>query len=128
MTWDIGVFFANFADSMSKPQDYNVPISRACVMSTRRFEYLLSSFVGFGVSHWFRILVKTPSILHNSESGGFPATDSEWHLWIAFSFSGSKFLQHLESSLSMISLAKAPLENLKALFLVLLGTIVAVRY
>jgi hypothetical protein len=44
------------------------------------------------------------------------------------SFSGSKVFQHLESSLSKTSIAKALLERLKAFFLVLFGTIAAIQY
>ncbi len=106
----------------------DVPTSRVCVLSTHRFERLISSSIGLELCQWFRILVQTSSVSHDSDSRGFLARYWLWELWETRSFSGSKVLQHLESSLSKTSIAKAPLERLKAFFLVLFGTIVAVQY
>lgn len=102
--------------------------SRVWIFSSLKAESLLSAFVGGNLSKAFRVLVETSSILHiwgmDTSYSHYSSTD----LWSIRSFAGSQVLHDLERALNLQRLANASADVLKALFLVLLGTIIAVGY
>ena len=102
--------------------------SRVWMFSSFKAETLLSTFVGGNLSKALRILVETSSILHNWGMDADYLRYSPSDLWKIRSFAGSQMIHGLELALKNARLAKASVDNLKALFLALLGTIIAVGY
>lgn len=98
------------------------------MFSTLKAELLLSSFVDGNLSKALRVLVETSSILRNWGINTSYSHYSSSDLWSIRSFAGSQVLQGLEYALKNTRLAKASADVLKALFLVLLATIIAVGY
>ena len=80
------------------------------------------------MSQNFRLLVETSSALYNrglqQEYAGYNAIE----LWRIRSFAGDKVLEGLQRVLNNKALSYASLFELKALFLILFGTIVSVGY
>jgi len=75
-----------------------------------------------------RVLVDTASILHNYDHGVCHRNCSSADVWRIRSFAGSQVFLCLEAVSSNKRLAGASLDELKALFLVMLATTIAVGY
>lgn len=126
--WDLESIVFNCADWILHERVNPEMNSRVWIFSSLKAELLLSAFVHNNLSKALRVLVKTSSILHNwgmhAECSHYSSSD----LWRIRSFAGSQVLRGLKTALKNTSLAKASIDVLKALFLVLLGTIIAVGY
>jgi hypothetical protein len=80
------------------------------------------------VCEQFRLLVYTSSLLYNLGSGVSHSGCTPLELRITRSHAGTALLENLEKLLRPADLAKAVPEKLRAIFLVLFGTILAVGY
>lgn len=98
------------------------------MLSSLKAEHLLSNLVDSNLTRALRVLVETASILHNWGDNATYSHYSSSDLWSIRSFAGSQVLRALEANLTNTILARASSKVLKALFLVLLGTIIAVGY
>lgn len=126
--WDLGSIALDCADWVLDERMKPGSKSRVWLFSSSEAEYLLSTIVGGELSRAFRILVEISSIIHNWGIFTSYSQYSSSDLWKIRSFAGSQVVQGLEQSLKFNRLAKASVDVLKALFLVLLGTIIAVGY
>lgn len=102
--------------------------SRVWILSSLKAENLLSTFVDGNLSKALRVLVETSSILHNWGMDTSYSQYSSSDLWRIRSFAGSQVLHGLERAMNLQRLANASADVLSALFLVLLGTVIAVGY
>ena len=102
--------------------------SRVWMFSSLDVERLLSPFVDANLRKAHRVLVETSSILRNWGMDKSYSDYSSSDLWSIRSFAGSQVLQGLERALNLQRLAKCSADVLKALFLVILGTVIAVGY
>lgn len=128
VNWDLESIVSNCAEWILHERVDPGMNSCLWIFSSLKVEFLLSTFVHNNLSKALRVLVKTSSILHNwgmdAECSHYSTSD----LWRIRSFAGSQVVRGLKTALKNTSLAKASIDVLKALFLVLLGTIIAVGY
>lgn len=126
--WDLGTFAADCAEWILDESVEPGSNSRVWMFSSLDAERLLSTFVDDNLSKALRVLVRTSSILHNWGMNTSCSHYSSSDLWSIRSFAGSQVLHGLERALNLQRLAKSPADVLKALFLVILGTVIAVGY
>lgn len=126
--WDLENVVLDCADWISAENLKPESNSRVWIFSSLKAEILLSTFLGGNLSKAVRVLVETSSILHNWGINASYLRYSSSDLWRIRSFAGSQVLHGLEHALKNANLAKASVDVLKALFLALLGTIIAVGY
>ena len=126
--WDLGYITADCAEWVRQERLKPESNSRAWLFSSHKTEILLSTFVGFSLSKALRVLVETSSILYNWGLDTSYSQYSPSDLWRIRSFAGSQVVHDLGNALKNARLANASQDELKALFLVLLGTIIAVGY
>lgn len=126
MIWDMGFIAADFANWIFNPQKVQIPVSRIGILSSNEFEHLISKFMGTELCRHFRSLVKISSIFQGRDKFSSLAGSVRKDLEFIRSFDGSKVLQQLDLFLSNVSPAKTPSDQIKALFLELFGTILAV--
>ena len=100
------------------------------ILSSSAFESMISKFLDRGLSRHVKLLVELTSFLYSYGSKASYADCDSTSLWSLRSFSGARVLQQLESALGTASLVAAAgsHEKLRALFLVLFATIIAVGY
>lgn len=99
--------------------------SRVGIVSTRNLEHLLGDLAHKDLRRAFKLLTKSSSVDQQNVSWkGYCATD----LGNIQSYAGTLVLQYLDKVLGKVALARASLRELKALFLIILGTITAVSY
>ena len=89
---------------------------------------MISDLVDGDLGTYVRFLVETASALYSRGSQTSYLGCDPANLQRICCFSGSKVLQILEAALSNTSLAKASVNQLKALFLSIFGATVAVGY
>ena len=125
---DLPALASDFASWISDPQTQSTDTSRVGIMSTFTFQSIVSSAASEYLSQMLRLLVETSSILHNHHGEasycGVPVED----LWKLRSFAGVEVLRQLETALTNKHLVKSSLQELQALFLILVGAILAVGY
>lgn len=139
--WNLDIITQDFAQWMSNQQLTPTSTSRVGILSSFKLTRLLSISTPGNMSQHFRLFVETSSALHNrgfhqgyesavynhgfqQEYAGYNLVD----LWRIRSFAGNKVLVGLQGVLNNNALSRASLSELKALFLVLFGTIVSVGY
>ena len=126
--WDLGSIASDCAqwvlNGRAKPRSY----SRVWMFSSTRAELLPSTFVDGNLSKGLRVLAETSSILRKWRTNTSYLYYSSSDLWNIRSFAGSQVLQGLERALNLQRLAKISADVLKAPFLVLLRTTIAVGY
>ncbi len=124
--WSLDTITRDFAQWMSNRQPTST--SRVGILSSFNLTRLLSTLVPSNMSQEFRLFVETSSALYNrgfqQEYAGYNSID----LWRIRSFTGDKVLVGLQGVLNNNALSRASLLELKALFLILFGTIVSVGY
>ena len=124
--WSLDAITRDFAQWMSNRQPTST--SRVGILSSFNLTRLLSTLVPSNMSQDFRLFVETSSALYNQgfqqEYAGYNPID----LWRIRSFTGDKVLVGLQGVLNNNALSRASLLELKALFLILFGTIVSVGY
>ena len=139
--WNLDFITQDFAQWMSNQQLTPTSTSRVGILSSFNLTRLLSISTPGDMSQNFRLFVETSLALYNrgfhqgyastlynhgfqQEYAGYNLVD----LWRIRSFAGNKVLDGLQGVLKNNALSRAPLSELKALFLVLFGTIVSVGY
>ena len=126
--WNLDTISLDFAQWMSNQQLTPTSTSRVGILSSFSLTRLLSTSTPGNVSQYFRLFVETSSALYSrgfqQEYAGYNLID----LWRIRSFAGNKVLEGLQGLLNNNALSRARLFELKALFLVLFGTIVSVGY
>ena len=121
---------SEFAGWMSDKHALPASTSRVGILSSAKFTELIRTIADEDLTRTFRLLVESSSVLYNYN--GQP--DFFWKdydmddLESIRSFAGTSVLRHLERVLSNITLAKTSLKEMKALFLILFGTIIAIGY
>ncbi len=121
---------SEFAGWMSDKHALPASTSRVGILSSAKFVQLVRTIADEDLTRTFRLLVESSSVLYNHD--GQP--DVCWKdyymddLESIRSFAGTSVLRHLERVLSNIALAETSLKEMKALFLILFGTIIAVGY
>lgn len=126
--WDLGAVSSDCAKWICEEHVSPASTSRVCMLSSLKAADLLSKFVDPGLSKALRVVVETSSILHNWGDDATFSRYSSSDLWSIRSFAGSQALRNLEAVLMNNRLAKSSKDVLKAVFLVLLGTVIAVGY
>lgn len=128
--WDLDAMVSEFACWMSQKHALPASTSRVGILSSIKFTQLVRTLADEDLTRTFRLLVESSSVIYNYE--GQP--DIYWKdyytddLESIRSFAGTSVLRHLERVLSNIALAENSLKEMKALFLILFGTIIAVGY
>ncbi|KAL2038935.1 hypothetical protein N7G274_008275 [Stereocaulon virgatum] len=128
--WDLDGLAFEFAHWMSCQGTTPASTSRVGILSSAKLEHLLHNLVDRGLTRAFKLLSESSSVLYNHEGD----TDMHWKSYttselLGFrSYAGTLVLQHLERLLSRSNLDMASLRELKALFLIIFGTIIAVGY
>ena len=139
--WNLDLITQDFAQWMSNQQLTPTSTSRVGILSSFNLTRLLSTSTPGDMSQNFRLFVETSSALYNrgfhqeyssalydygfqQEYAGYNLVE----LWLIRSFAGNKVLDGLQGVLNNNALSRASLPKLKALFLVLFGTIVSVGY
>jgi len=125
--WDITEISRDWASWMCR-SDRNPNISKVGVMSSLRFQDMISSCISNSLAGYFRLMMYTSSIIYNH---GPQPSYSRFALGDFFkvrSLAGAKVLAGLEKLLLPAELAKATTEKIRAIFLMLFGTILAVLY
>ena len=126
--WHLDTITQDFAQWMSNPQLTPTSTSRVGILSSFNLTRLLSTLVPSDMSQNFRLFVETSSALYNRGFQQEYAGCNPLDLWQIRSFAGNKVLEGLQGLLNNNALSRASLFELKALFLVLFGTIVSVGY
>ena len=126
--WNLDTITRDFAQWMSNQQLTPTWTSRVGVLSSFNLTRLLSTLVPGNMSQNFRLFVETSSALYNRGVEQGYAGCNLTELWQIRSFAGNKVLVGLQEILNNSALSRASLSELKALFLILFGTIVSVGY
>lgn len=126
--WDLDAVSSDCANWICEEHVNPASNSRVWMLSSLKAEDLLSKFVNSKLSKALRVLVEMSSILHNWGDDATFSHYSSSDLWSIRSFAGSQALRNLEAVLTNNRLAEFSKDMLKALFLILLGTIIAVGY
>lgn len=126
--WDVGSIALEFVVWMSADDAQTGSTSLVGMLSSSAFESMISKFVDRSLSRYVRLLVELTSFLYSYGSKASYADCDSTSLWSLRSFSGARVLQQLEPALGPTALAAASDEKLRALFLVLFATIIAVGY
>ena len=128
--WDLDAMVSEFADWMSHEHALPPSTSRVGILSSAKFTQLVRTIADERLARAFRLLVESSSVLYNHDG----QLDICWKdcnkddLENIRSFAGTSVLRHLERVLSNMALAETSLKEMKALFLILFGTIIAVGY
>jgi hypothetical protein len=125
--WNLTALSTDWALWMS--QNDRVPtMSKVGIMSTLRFQQLLSPWIPTKLGSYFRLMMHTSSVLYNHGPQallcGIPFND----FYALKSRAGTNVLLGLEDLLRPAELAKATPEKRRVIFLILFGTILAVLY
>ena len=126
--WDIDAISLDFAQWMSTQHLTPVSTSRVRILSSFTLPRLISSLVPGNLGQNVRLFVETSLALNDGCLQVYYAGHHPTDLWRIGSFIGNKVLEDLEKALSNTVLAKVSLMELKALFVVLFGTIIAVGH
>ena len=121
---------SEFAGWMSQGHALPASTSSVGILSFAKFTQLVRTIADEELTRVFRLLVESSSVIYNHDG----QRDICWkdydkdNLENIRSFAGTSVLRHLERVLSNIALAETSLKEMKALFLILFGTIIAVGY
>lgn len=126
--WDLGLISQEFAQFLSDPRITFSSRSRVGILCSFRLIRLLSELVPDPLSQHFRLFLETSSVLYNSGDQCDYAGNGHRDVLLARSFVGTRVLKGLERALGSTALARASMNELKALFVMLFGTIIAVSY
>ena len=128
--WDLDAMVSEFAGWMSQKHAVPASTSRVGILSSPKFTSLLRPIANEDLIRTFRLLVESSSVLYNYQG----QLDIFWNdyceddLESIHCFAGTSVLRQLERTLSNVALAETSLREMKALFLILFGTIIAVGY
>lgn len=128
--WNLDAISPEFACWIVQQNCVPATSSRVGILSSRKFERPLECLASEGLGRAFRLFIECSSVLYHFQDQpgaswkGYCTTD----LGNMHSFAGTLVLQYLEKALGNFALATASLEGLKALFLIIVGTILVVSY
>ena len=128
LRWDIDSIASNFVEWMTSDTASPASISRVGILTSFKFQRILAGLLGKNLSISFRLLLETSSILYSQGDKVSYQGYSCGQLHLIQCAAGTRVLQMLHRALGKNILASFPMEKLKALFLILVGTIVAVGY
>lgn len=126
--WDIDSMSNDFVEWMTNDQLPPASTSRVGILTSFKFQRMVSGLLDETLSKNFRLLLETSSILYSHGTQVSNSGHSAINFCSSRSMAGREVLQTLESALSKSFLAQCSRKSLQALFLVLLGTIIAVGY
>ena len=125
--WSIGELSRAWADcithTLHAPQ-----ISAVGVMSSFQLQNLLKEWIPALVCEKFRLLIYTSSLMYNWGPKESYFGSTQLNFCIIHSLVGTALLESLEELLRPSNLAKAVPEMLRAIFIILFGTTLAVDY
>ena len=104
------------------------PTSLVGLLSSSAFERLILETKCGAISTPLRLFLELSSVLYCSNGQSSYAGCSPCELWEFQASMGSKVLRSLDAALGAPTLMASSLDDLKALFLVVLATIIAVGY
>jgi hypothetical protein len=127
VAWDLAALSRDWALGLS--QNNSVPVmSKVGIMSSLRFQQLMSPLITNKLGSYFRLMMHTSSIIYSlgpqDSYCGIPPDD----FYSLRSHAGTRVLVGLERLIRPTELANASPEKLRAIFLLLFGTILAVLY
>lgn len=121
---------SEFGGWMSQEHALPASTSRVGILSSAKFTQLVRTIADEELTRAFRLLVESSSVLYNYD-GQLDIWWKDYHkddLESIRSFAGTSVLRQLERVLSNTALVQTSLKEMKALFLILFGTIIAVGY
>ena len=130
VVWNLDAMVSEFAGWMSQKHALPASTSRVGILSSAKFTSLVRHIANQDLTRTFKLLIESSSVLYNYDG----QLDIQWKdyykddLESVRSFAGTSVLRELERILSNSALAETSLNDLKALFLILFGTIIAVGY
>lgn len=127
IVWDITELSRDWASWVCR-NDRNPNISKIGVMSSLRFQDMISPYISKSLAGDFRLMMYISSIIYNH---GPQPSYSRFALGDFFkvrSIAGAKVLAGLDKLLRPAELAKATVEKIRTIFLMLFGTVLAVLY
>jgi hypothetical protein len=124
--WEVGALTEGCAKWISDSE--MMGISQVGAISSSQFQDMIRPFVGDAVCKCFQGMVYTLSLAHTQQSSAETHQYTAMELQRIGSLSGEHFLAFLEKSLKPQSLGKLSKNELQVLFLMLIGTILAVGY
>lgn len=128
ISWDLHSIASTCANWICDEDTNVVANSRVWILSSLNTQHSLSDLLGEDFSKALRLLVKISSIIYNWGDQATYSHYSSSDLWGIRTFAGSQVLRRLHATLTIHKLAKASQDELKAIFLVLFGTVIAVGY
>ena len=130
--WDVDTLCAELAQWMLDDDAQPASTSLVGILSSLAFEKLIVPLLGPLLSENIctnlRLFVELSSALYCSNGQIAYAGCRSSELWGVQAYVGTKVLQSLDVAMTNVFSAKASLAELKALFLALLATIIAVSY
>jgi hypothetical protein len=124
--WDVGSFAETCAKWISNPD--MTGISQVGAMSSPQFQNLITPLVGDAISREFRCMVYAMSLAHTQQGATKKQQYTLLELQIMGLTAGEQFLPFLERQLSPQSLANRSRYELQVIFLMIVGTILAIGY
>lgn len=123
--WSASGVFTDCITWLSTLDSPAVSYSRAWLFSASRTEQLLCTLVPKELCETLRVLAKASMLIHHYERASFSFPRQLHGLRC---FAGNHMIQALEGALRPTSLANSSINDLGGLFLLLLGTTIAVSY
>ena len=128
MKWDVHSFCSELALWMLDDDAQPASTSLVGILSSFAFDNLLCPFLNAELCSRLRLLVGLSAALFCSNGQSAYAGRRSTELWGLQASVGTKLLQSLDVAVVDILTTNTSLEKLKALFLALLATIIAVGY
>ena len=128
MQWNIDSISTSFVEWMNDGDVSLNSMSRVGLLTSYKFQAIVSDLLGEDLSRSFRLLLETSSIFYSHDGETQFLGYSHTQLRCIQNAAGTRVLRMLQSALSKSVLAQCHLGKLKALFLILIGTIIAVGY
>ncbi|PMD33109.1 hypothetical protein L207DRAFT_639814 [Hyaloscypha variabilis F] len=126
LTWEIDPFTEECARWISDPDLNN--ICQVGVMSSLQFQTLIKASVGEAASNDFQSMIYAISLAHTQPKTGAKHMYTALELQGIGSLGGERLLSFLEKRLTAQSLGTLSKNELQVLFLMIVGTILAIGY
>jgi len=124
--WEISAFTAECARWIADPDLTN--ISQVGAMSSPQFQSMIKSSVGEAISNDFQSMIYAISLAHTQQETGEKHMYTTLELQRIGSLAGERLLCFLEKMLTAQSLGKLSRNDLQVLFLMTVGTLLAIGY
>ena len=127
MQWDVDALSEDFATWLSDDSGQPAATSRVGILSSTQCQSLLLEYSNDDVHTYLPLLVRSSSYLYDHQDSPDPHYTYA-QLSSARSVLGIAVMKYLEADLRPISLSKKSKKQLETVFLIILGTIMAVTY